>query len=60
MLQQSGSGVDDPEGVVFPNPTLVEEVVLEKLEVGLAWIGGRVELGIGWEAEGGLHNLAHE
>lgn len=52
--------MNDPEGMVFPNPTLVEEVVLEKLEVGLAWIGGRVELGISWEAEGGLHNLAHE
>lgn len=59
-LQQSGGLFNDPKGVVLPNPTFVEEVILEEIEVGFGRIVGGEELSIGWNAYGRLRDLVSD
>jgi len=56
-LEQSGGFFDDPQGMFFPDPALVDEVILEKIEIGLARIVWGEELSVGRDASGGLGGL---
>lgn len=61
LSPEQGVGlVDNPKGVVFPDPTFVEEVILEKIEIGFGRIVRRKELSIGRDAQGRLRNLAND
>lgn len=58
--EQSGSLFDDPKGMVFPNPTFVEEVILEKIEIGFGRIVWSEELSIGRGGQGRRRDLVND
>lgn len=58
--EQRGSLVDDPKGMVFPNPTLMEEVILEEIKIGFIRIVRREELSIGRNDGCRLRHLAND
>jgi len=58
-LKQSGGPFDDPKCMVLPNSTFMEEVILEKVEIGFGRIVRSVELIICREADGRLRDLVN-
>jgi hypothetical protein len=56
-LEQNGSLFDDPKCMVFADPPFVEEVILEKVEIGLVRIVRREELSVGWNADCRLRDI---
>lgn len=59
-LEQNGSLFDDPKCMVFADPPFVEEVILEKVEIGLVRIVRREELSVGWNADCRLRDLVND
>lgn len=59
-VEQNGGPFDDPKCMVFPNSTFVEEVILEKVEIGFGRIVRSIELIISRDADGRLRGLVND